>query len=63
LHAGDAVLFTASAGSLAGHTFLVVDANGIAGYQAESDAVVQLQNGVNLSSLSTSNFHDQGFAT
>jgi Ca2+-binding RTX toxin-like protein len=62
LHAGDAVLFTASAGSLAGHTFLVVDVNGVAGYQAEQDAVIQLQGAVNLSSLSTANFHEGIFS-
>jgi Ca2+-binding RTX toxin-like protein len=34
-----AALFTADAGDLAGHTFLVVDANGNAGYQAGGDYV------------------------
>ena len=49
-----AILFTPTAGSLAGHTFLVVDANGVAGYQAGADLVMDLQS---LSgSLSTGNF-------
>ncbi|HSZ74839.1 MAG TPA: bluetail domain-containing putative surface protein, partial [Rhizomicrobium sp.] len=39
---GDAILFTASAGTLSGHTFLVVDANGSAGYQANADFVVDV---------------------
>ncbi len=38
----DAVLFTASAGTLAGQTLLVVDANGTAGYQAGADLVIRL---------------------
>ena len=37
LHANHAVLFTPDAGSLAGHIFLVIDANGTAGYQAGAD--------------------------
>ena len=41
---GDAVLFTVSASStgLAGHTFLVVDMNGVAGYQANGDLVIDV---------------------
>ncbi|MBX9860434.1 MAG: hypothetical protein K2Y20_12720 [Sphingomonas sp.] len=42
LAANHAVLFQANAGDLAGLTFLVVDANGVAGYQAGSDYVIQL---------------------
>ena len=42
LHAGDAVLFHPDSGTLAGTTFLIVDANGIAGYQADQDYVIQL---------------------
>ena len=38
----DAVLFNVSAGSLVGDTFLIVDANGIPGYQAGQDLVFQL---------------------
>jgi Ca2+-binding RTX toxin-like protein len=42
LGAGQAALFTASAGSLSGHVFAVIDANGIAGYQAGQDLVIEL---------------------
>lgn len=44
LGVGQAVLFTASSGTRAGQTFVVVDANGIAGYQSDSDYVIQLSN-------------------
>jgi hypothetical protein len=57
LGAGHAVLFTPDSGNLAGHTFLVVDANGIAGYQANLDFVIQLSNASHLSSLGPSDFH------
>jgi hypothetical protein len=56
LHLGHAVLFTPDGGTLAGHTFLVVDVNGMAGYQAGEDYVFQLESASNLASLSTSNF-------
>ncbi|HWA90259.1 MAG TPA: calcium-binding protein [Rhizomicrobium sp.] len=39
-----AVEFTATAGSLAGGVYLVIDVNGTAGYQAGADLVVQLFN-------------------
>ena len=55
LAADHAVLFTPTAGAFAGHTILVVDVNGVAGYQAGQDLVIDLQNAVNLS-LTTSNF-------
>jgi hypothetical protein len=42
LGAGHAVLFTADKGELSGQTFLVVDANGQAGYQAGEDYVIHL---------------------
>jgi Ca2+-binding RTX toxin-like protein len=56
LAADHAVLFTPDSGSLAGHTFLIVDANGVAGYQAGQDLVIQLEDASNLASLSTGNF-------
>jgi Ca2+-binding RTX toxin-like protein len=56
LGAHDAVLFTANSGSLAGHTFLVVDANGIAGYQAGADLVIELADATHLGNLSAANF-------
>jgi Ca2+-binding RTX toxin-like protein len=40
LAAHHAVLFTANAGTLAGQSFLIVDENGQAGYQAEADLVI-----------------------
>jgi FG-GAP repeat/RTX calcium-binding nonapeptide repeat (4 copies) len=55
LAAGHAVLFTPDAGGDAGHTFLVVDANGVAGYQAGQDFVFDVTSG-NLAGLSTANF-------
>jgi hypothetical protein len=42
LAARHVVLFTADAGTLAGATFLVVNANGVAGYQSGGDLVVRL---------------------
>jgi Ca2+-binding RTX toxin-like protein len=56
LGAGDAVLFTPDSGSLHGHTFLIVDINGIAGYQAGADLVVELQSATHMSSFTTGNF-------
>ena len=56
LAAHHAVLFTADSGNLAGHTFLVVDVNGTAGYQAGQDLVIDVTGGTNLNSLSTGNF-------
>lgn len=42
LHAGDAVLYSPATGFLAGHTLLIVDANGVAGYQAGADYVIDV---------------------
>jgi Ca2+-binding RTX toxin-like protein len=42
LMANDAILFHATTGGLAGHTILVVDANGAAGYQANGDYVIDV---------------------
>jgi hypothetical protein len=47
LNAGHAVQFTADSGTLAGHIFEVIDTNGVAGYQAGQDMVIELQNPVN----------------
>jgi VCBS repeat-containing protein len=46
LGAGQAALFTGNGGDLAGHVFAVIDANGIAGYQAGQDLVIELVNAV-----------------
>jgi len=43
LAADHAVLFTPNSGTLAGETFLIVDANGTAGYQAGADLVFDLK--------------------
>jgi hypothetical protein len=56
LGADHAVLFTADAGNLAGKTFLVVDLNGVAGYQAGADIVVRLDNPQNLASIDAGDF-------
>jgi Ca2+-binding RTX toxin-like protein len=56
LSAHGAVLFTPSTGGYAHDTFLVIDENGVAGYQAGQDLVIELTHGVNLSALSLSNF-------
>jgi hypothetical protein len=42
LAAGHAVFFTSDQGELSGQTFLVVDANGQAGYQAGEDYVIHM---------------------
>ena len=57
LPAGQAVLFDPNAGNLdqAGMVYLVVDANGIAGYQANADWVFQLEN-VNTTFLDPTDF-------
>jgi len=54
LSADHAVLFTASAGQLIGDRFLVVDLNGTAGYQANSDLVIRLTGA--RGTLTTANF-------
>lgn len=56
LAAGDAVLFTPDAGTLHGHTFLIVDMNGMAGYQAGADLVIQLESATHLDSLAATSF-------
>jgi len=54
LAAHHAVLFTADAGTLAGQTFLVVDENGTAGYQAGADLVIDVTGATG--TLTTANF-------
>ncbi len=54
LGANNAVLFTASGGTLSGRTFLVIDSNGTAGYQAGLDIVIELQTPP--ASISVANF-------
>lgn len=56
LAAGHAVLFEPTLGNLKGDVFLIVDANGVAGYQAGQDYVFEIVNGAHLTSLSTTTF-------
>ena len=42
LGAGHAILVTVTGGTLAGDTLLIVDANGVAGYQAAGDYVIDV---------------------
>ncbi|HEX2592423.1 MAG TPA: M10 family metallopeptidase [Rhizomicrobium sp.] len=56
LGAHHAVLFTPTAGDESGHTFLVVDANGVAGYQSGVDYVFELDGAKHLSNLDKTDF-------
>jgi hypothetical protein len=56
LEAAHAVIFIPSSGAHAGDKFLIIDANGGAGYQAGLDFVMEIAAGSNLASLSTANF-------
>jgi Ca2+-binding RTX toxin-like protein len=56
LGAGHAMAFTANSGTLDGRVFLIVDANGDAGYQANEDYVIAMADAVNLAGLGTANF-------
>jgi len=56
LGAHDALLFTPDAGSYSGKCFLVIDVNGIAGYQAGADVVIALNTPANLSYLGLATF-------
>jgi Ca2+-binding RTX toxin-like protein len=51
-----AVLFKADAGDYAGKTFLVINMNGEAGYEANEDLVVLLDGATNLNNLDTLDF-------
>ncbi|HEY4941830.1 MAG TPA: PQQ-dependent sugar dehydrogenase [Rhizomicrobium sp.] len=55
LAGGHAVLFTPGSGTLAAHTFLIVDANGAAGYQSGEDYVFDVTGGT-LGGLAAGNF-------
>jgi Ca2+-binding RTX toxin-like protein len=56
LHAGHAVLVEPSAGAHAGETFLVVDCNGVAGFQAGADMVLRLDAPLNLGAFDIHDF-------
>ncbi len=51
-----AVTFTADGGTLNTHTFLIVDINGVAGYQSGADFVFDITGAANLGSLGTGTF-------
>ena len=51
-----AVVFTPNSGSLSGQRFLLVDVNGIAGYQAGADLVLNLTTPSNMGSLGLGTF-------
>ena len=57
LHAHHAVLWQPSSGNLKHHLFLIVDQNGVAGYQHGGDLVIELKSAAHIGSLSTANFH------
>ncbi len=56
LGASHALLFTADSGTLSGQTFLVIDSNGTAGYQAGQDLVIHLTNIAHIGQLATADF-------
>lgn len=56
LASGHAALLDVTSGGLSGHTFLVVDANGTAGYQAHADYVFDVTGVANAGSLSVGDF-------
>jgi Ca2+-binding RTX toxin-like protein len=56
LGAGHAVLFTPEAGDFDGRTFLVVDANGAAGYQGGKDLVILFEDASRLDGLGIEDF-------
>jgi len=51
LLAHDAVIWTPGSGTYGGATFLIIDANGVAGYQTGADFVIQILNPVHFSAL------------
>jgi Ca2+-binding RTX toxin-like protein len=56
LAGGNFVVYTPNAGTFAGSTFLIVDQNGIAGYQVNEDLVIAFPNALNLGALAVGNF-------
>ncbi len=56
LGTGHAVLFTPDSGDLAGHTYLVVDADGVAGYKADLDYVIEVTDATHLDRLNVHTF-------
>ncbi len=56
LAVGHAVLFTPNSGTLEGHVILIVDRNGIAGYQKNKDYVFDVTDNDNIGALDTGDF-------
>ena len=56
LKAHHAILVKPNGGTYSGQQFLVVDTNGVAGYQAGADLVIKLASPLNLSSLNSGTF-------
>jgi hypothetical protein len=56
LQAHHAILFKPIAGDLAGHRFLIVDADGAAGYVSGADYIFDITGAANLASLGLSDF-------
>ena len=56
LGANHAVLFTPGSGDETGQLFLIVDGNGVAGYQAGFDLVIELSGAASIGSISTADF-------
>jgi Ca2+-binding RTX toxin-like protein len=56
LSANEAVMFTASSGSYAGQRFLIVDADGAAGYTAGADFVFLIQSPTSIGSFGVDDF-------
>lgn len=57
---GDAVLFKPRHGGLAGELFVIVDANGTAGYQVGGDLVIHLEDPRHIADLAKANFSPPG---
>jgi hypothetical protein len=52
----DAMVVQPILGLLSGNAFMLVDQNGVAGFQAGQDMIVELQNATHLGSLDLGNF-------
>lgn len=52
----NALVFTPDQGTLAGHIFVVIDGNNVAGYQANADIVIEFVDPLHLGSIDPSDF-------
>jgi hypothetical protein len=46
----------AEVGTAGGHSYIVIDANGVAGYQSGVDMIIRIDGAAHLDQLSTANF-------